>query len=146
MPAKKALHRPGRPIYETAEREENTTVMEPVVSVRTQYVDQGQYVDQQVCRPAPVRYRLAWQPSTCAVDPSTRRRGKPTPVWSGCQAQQAPVAETVRSWQPNVVAQQIPQTNYVAKVVTLKVPVQTCRYVDEEMVRKVPVQVSRLVN
>ena len=134
-----------RPIYETAEREDSTTVMEPVVSYQTQYVDQGQYVDQQVCRPGRVGYHLAWQPSACGVDPVT---GAPVSQRAGLvwvPTQGPSVAETVRTWQPNVVAQQIPQTNYVAKVVTFKVPVQTCRYVDEEMVRKVPVQVSRMV-
>ena len=72
-----------RPIYETAEREESTTVMEPVVSLQTQYIDQGQYVDQQVCRPSPVRYSLGWQPAACAVDPLTRASVSQPGGWSG---------------------------------------------------------------
>jgi hypothetical protein len=50
-----------------------------------------------------------------------------------------------RVWQPNLVTMQVPQTSYAARVMTRKVPVQVCRYVDEEVVRKVPLQVCRMV-
>ena len=60
--------------------------------------------------------------------------------------EQAPsTVSVVRNWQPNVVAMQVPQTNYVARVVTQKVPTQVCRFVDEQVVQKVPVQTCRMV-
>ena len=48
-------------------------------------------------------------------------------------------------WRPNVVAQQVQQTNYVPQTVTQQVPMQVCKYVPEQVVRKVPVQVCRMV-
>ncbi len=50
-----------------------------------------------------------------------------------------------RVWKPNIVAQQIPQTTFVQRVVVQKVPVQVCRYVNEEVVQKVPVTVCKMV-
>jgi hypothetical protein len=45
---------------------------------------------------------------------------------------------------PNVVAQQVPQTSYVQKVVAVEKPVTVTRYVDEVVTRQVPVQVCRV--
>ena len=60
--------------------------------------------------------------------------------------EQGPSRQVVtRVWQPNVVTRQVPVTQYVARQVTRKVPVQVCRYVDEQVVRKVPYQVCRMV-
>ena len=134
-----------RPVTETAEREEAFTVMEPVTTVTTNYVDQGGFVDQQVVTPGPTRTRLRWLQGGCAVDPATGasayQRGGLTWV-----PEQGPArVDTFRVWQPNVVAQQVPQTSYVQKVMTRKVPVQVCRMVNEEVVRRVPVQVCRMV-
>ena len=90
-------------------------------------MDQGTFVDQQVVTPGPVRNRLRWLPRRCAVDPvtgaSSYNRGGLAWV-----PEQAPAQVTVnRVWAPNVVAQQIPQTTYVQRIVTRKVPVQVCR-------------------
>jgi hypothetical protein len=79
-----------RPVYETSEREERHivrrlvtetaeheqchTVLEPVVTHTTRYVDQGCFQDVAVCKPGPVCNRLAWVPSTCAVDPCAQHR------------------------------------------------------------------------
>src|SRR6478735_2954635 len=76
----------------------------------------------------------------CAVDPATGvaayQRGGLNWV-----AEQGPATVTVaRAWQPHVVAQQIPQTTYVQRIVTRKVPIQVARLVNEEQVRRVPVQ------
>jgi hypothetical protein len=60
-----------RPVYETAEQEQNYTVMQPVTTYQNVQVDQGGWVDQQVCIPGPVRNRLTWQPGACVVDPAT---------------------------------------------------------------------------
>ena len=134
-----------RQVMETAERDESTAVVEPVTTYRTNYVDQGTFVEQQVVTPGPVRTRLRWLPGACAVDPLTgaaayQRGGL---AWV---PEAAPAEVTVaRVWAPNVVAQQVPQTTYVQRIVTRKVPVQVARCVDEEVVRKVPVQVQRIV-
>jgi len=37
--------------------------------------------------------------------------------------------EVQRVWHPNVVAQQVQQTNYVPQTVAQQVPMQVCRYV-----------------
>jgi hypothetical protein len=99
-----------RAVMETAERDEFTTVCEPVTTYRTQYVDQGGYVDQCQYTPGAVRNRLTWQPAACVVDPltgaSTFQRGGLAWV----PMQQPGAYQVARVWQPNVVAQQVPQT------------------------------------
>ena len=50
-----------------------------------------------------------------------------------------------RVWQPNVVAQQVQQVQYVPQTVTEQVPVQVTRYQSEQVVRKVPYQTCRIV-
>jgi hypothetical protein len=134
-----------RQVLETAERDEATAVVEPVTTYQTNYVDQGQFVDQQVVTPGTVHNRLRWLPAACAIDPlsgaSTYQRGGLAWV-----PEAGPARVTMyRAWQPNVVAQQVPQTTYVQRIVTRKVPVQVARLVDEEVVRKVPVQVCKIV-
>ncbi len=134
-----------RPVYETSERDECYTVAEPVTTYRAVQVDQGGYVDQTICRPGAVHNRLSWLPSACAVDPLTgalayQRGGL---AWVPTQAPSQ--VQVLRVWQPNVVTQQVPETTLVARQLTRKVPVQTCRMVNEEVVRKVPVQVCRMV-
>ena len=60
-----------RPVVETAEREQCTTVVEPVTTYRTNYVDQGGYVDQVNCQPGRTYTALRWVPGTAACDPVT---------------------------------------------------------------------------
>jgi hypothetical protein len=108
-------------------------------------VDQGGFVDTPVYVPGPTRNRLRWVEGQCQVDPFTgasqwQRGGL---AWV---PEQRPGTTTVaRFWQPNVVAQQVPVTQFVQRVVVEKVPVQTVRFVDEQQVRKVPVQTCRIV-
>ena len=134
-----------RQVIETAERDEACTITEPVTTLRTTYVDQGQFVEQQMITPGPTKTRLQWLPRGCVTDPAT---GAVTYQRSGLAwvPEQCPSTITAyRVWQPNVVAQQVPQTTLVQRVVMRKVPVQVARMVNEEMVRKVPVQVCRMV-
>lgn len=134
-----------RQVMETAERDEQFTVNEPVTTYTTNYVDAGGFIDQQVVTPSPVRNRLRWVPGACVVDPCTgaARQSRSGLAWVPEQA--PPRVAVVRSWQPNIVAQQVPQTTMVARVMTRKVPVQVCRTVEEQVVQKVPVQVCRIV-
>ncbi|MGE0608655.1 MAG: hypothetical protein AB7O62_16290 [Pirellulales bacterium] len=133
-----------RAVTETAEREVNRTVMEPVTTYRPVQVDRGGYVCQQVCRPGATVNRLRWQSGKCIVDPATghtayQRGGL---YWVPFTAPSQ--IEVQKVWQPNIVEEQVPQTSYVARVETYKVPYQVQRYVDEEMVRTVPVRTCRM--
>jgi len=133
------------PLVETAMRDEQFTQLEPVTTFRQQFVDQGCWQDQQVCQPGRVTNRLRWLDAACVVDPAT---GQQTFQRAGLAwvPEQAPSQVTVqRVWRPNVVAVQVPQTTYVQKVCSRKVPVQTYRVVDQEKVEQIPVQVCRMV-
>jgi len=133
-----------RPVYETSTRTVHRTVMEPVTTYRTVYVDQGCYQDYTVFRPGLPQTRLRWVGASCTVDPVTGRTVYQRP---GLYWVQTPGGryETHRVWKPNLVAQQVPQTTYCAKVVTEEVPVQTCRYEQVEMTRTIPYKVCRMV-
>jgi hypothetical protein len=133
------------PLVETAMRDEQYTQLEPVTTYGQQFVDQGAWTCQQVCQPGRVVNRLRWLQGGCVVDPATGQATyqRPGLAWV---PEQGPAQVTVqRVWKPNLVAVQVPQTTYVQRVRTRKVPVQTCRYVDQEKVEQVPVQVCRMV-
>ncbi len=55
------------------------------------------------------------------------------------------VNQVNRVYQPTVTPVQVPQTTYVNRVMTRKVPVQSVRYVDEQVTTEVPVQSMRMV-
>lgn len=133
-----------RPVFETAEREEAYTVMAPVTTYRPVQVDQGGFAEQQVYSPGPVRNRLRWQSGTCVVDPATGRTAYQRGGLFWQQEQQPGVVQTQRVWVPNVVTAQVPQTTLMPRTEVRKVPVQVCRYEDQQVVRKVPVQVTRM--
>jgi hypothetical protein len=132
-------------VTETAEQEQYHTVLEPVVTHTTRYVDQGCFQDIAVCKPGPVHTRLGWVPSACVVDPLTGQSAYQRGGLAWIQEQGPAQYSVAKVWQPNVVAQQVAHTNYVQKVVAQKVPVQVQRCVDEVVVHKVPVQVCRMV-
>ncbi len=148
-----------KPVYETQEREEQVTVrrevqetvmqqqqqtvFEPVTTTATQFVDQGGFVDQSVVVPGRVSNRLGWVPGGASVSQTNgvtyfRRGGL---HWIPTQAPATTL--TQRVFVPNVVAQQVQQTQMVAKVVTNEVPVQVTRLVDQVETRRVPVQTVR---
>jgi hypothetical protein len=133
-----------RPVYETAYRTECQTVMQPVTSYRTEYVDQGCYVEQIVMKPGLPKSRLRWASGSSTLDPMTGAVVYNPP---GLYWEQTPRGryEVQRVWQPNPVAVQVPQTSYVPQTVSRQVPVQVCRYVEEQVVRDVPYQVCRIV-
>ncbi len=107
-----------RPIIETQERDDCQTVYEPIVNYTTRYVDQGCMVETPVCVPGRPRYRLRWESAGCGADPVT---GLPEYHRAGLYWAQVPGparSEVARSWQPNIVAQQVATTSYVQKVVS----------------------------
>jgi len=149
-----------KPVYETAEREETYTVMkpvcetayrteyhtvyQPVTTCQTRYVDQGSYSDQIVLKPGWPTTRLAWQPAASAVDPVTGQivYQRPGLYWAQTQGGRY---EVQKVWHPNVVAEQVQQTNYLPQTIAQQVPMQVVKYMPEQVVRKVPVQVCRMM-
>jgi hypothetical protein len=124
-------HTVRRPVTETVMQDRNYVTCEPVTTMRTEYVDRGGFVDQCVYTPGAVTTRLRWLSGTWAVDPAT---GTTVYQRGGLHwvPEQSPGTYTVaRQYVPNVVAQQVPQTTYVQKLVTQQTPVQVTRYVDE---------------
>ena len=119
--------------------------MEMVNTYHTQYVDQGGYIDQVVTEPGRIRNRLRWLHGGCAVDPVTGFSSYQWPRLAWVPVQTPGRTYVNRIWQPNIVAQQVPVTQIVARQVTRRVPVQICRYVDQRVVRKVPYQVCEHV-
>jgi hypothetical protein len=133
------------PLVETAMRDEQYTQLEPVTTFRQQFVDQGAWTCQQVCQPGRVVNRLRWLQGGCVVDPATGQSTYQRPGLAWVPEQGPPQVTVQRVWKPNLVAVQVPQTTYVQRVCTRKVPVQTYRLVDQEKVEQVPVQVCRMV-
>ena len=119
---------------ETAERDQYSTVVEPQTTYVTRYVDQGGFEDQQIVRPGPVYCQKVCVPGGC-YDRSLHGIEHVHRADHGLPQVQAPATVQVnRVYKPNIVAEQIPQTCYVQKVVVQKVPVQVCRMVTEEQV------------
>ena len=135
-----------KPVVETAMQDRNYVTYEPVTTMQTQYVDQGGFVDQTVCTPGPVRNRLQWLPGSYVVDPATG-----STVWQRgglfwVPTQSPGTYQVQRQYVPQIVAQQVPQTTYVQRVVTQKEPIQVTRYMDEVVSQPVQVQVCKWVS
>ncbi len=95
--------------------------------------------------PGPVYTQKVCVPGGCSTDPCTGLSTYIAPTTGYQQVQAAPTVTVNRVYRPNIVAEQVPQTCYVQKVVVQKVPVQVCRMVTEEQVRKVPITTCRMV-
>jgi len=134
-----------KPIYETAVRDECSTVCEPQTTYVTRYADHGCWQDYQVLKPGPVYNQPVCVPGGCSTDPCTGLTTYIAPTTGYQQVQAPPTVQVNRVYRPNIVAEQIPQTTMVQKVVVRKVPFQVCRMVNEEVVQKVPVTVCRMV-
>ena len=134
-----------KPVNETVMQAQNYVTCEPVTTMRTEYVDRGGFVDQTVYHPGQVKNSLQWLPGTCAVDPATGSSVYQRPGLHWVERQDPGTCTVQRVYVPNVVAQQVPQTNYVQKVVTQQVPVQVTRYVDEVVNQPVAVQVCKWI-
>ena len=134
-----------KPVYETSEREQAYTVTEPVTQMRTAYSVGSQPVDTVTPVVTPGATGLGYAPGGWVVDPYTGLA-----VWQrgGYQWVMTPgavVNQVNRVYQPTYTPVQVPETTYVNRVVTQKVPVQTVRYVDEQVVTQVPVQTMKMV-
>jgi hypothetical protein len=134
-----------KPVYETAHRDENYVTYEPQTTFRTEYEDRGQWEEQQVCQPGVVVNRPVFHPGGWVVDPLTGLMYFQPGGYSIIAEQTPAQMVTQRTWKPNVVEVQKPQTTYVEKVVTKKVPYQTLKYVEELKEERTPVQVCKRV-
>ena len=122
----------ARPVTQTVYRTEAYTVMQPVTTCATQFVDQGSYANQMVLKPSLFQTRLAWQSATTGIDPVTGLAvyQRPGFYWTNTPSGRYEVQQV---WQPNVVAQQIPQTTYVPQTVQRQIPVETTTYQQEQV-------------
>ena len=136
-------YRVRRPVSETVMQQYEYTEQTPVTAFKTQYVDRGGFVDQQVLHPGQVRNRLRWTGSGYGVD---GRTGQAVYYRSGFNwvPQVSPgVIETRRHYVPNVVGVQVPVTEYRARTVVAERPVQRTRMEEYTETRKVPVTVRK---
>ena len=151
----------SRPVMETECREEKVQVQrcvtrtvekevpqvshQPVTRMKTNYVDQGQYVTQKVERQRKLQFSfLKWAPGGWGVDPANGKKRYELPgfVWVK-QPKTKLVSEKV--WQPNQVAVEVPETTYERVVTNIKVPTTVSEWVTEEEIRRVPVCVCKMV-
>ena len=104
-----------QPVTETFTQEQLYLTHEPVTVMRTQYVDQGQYVNQVDTTPGRTRRRLRLRRRQYYTDAVTgqqkwQRAGL---YWVPSQGQGS--TRVNRVWVSNYVTQQIPETTYQAK-------------------------------
>ena len=134
-----------RPVYETSEREQSYTVAEPVTQMRTAYSVGTQAVDTVTPVVTPGTTSLGWVPATWVVDPATGLAVLQRGGYAWTMTPGSVVNQVNRAYQPTYTPVQVPETTYVNRVVTQKVPVQTVRYLDEQVVQQVPVQTMKMV-
>lgn len=135
-----------QPITEQVMQTRQRVINQPVTTMQTQYVDQGQYVDQYVLQQGRVRNRLQWLQGGYVQNPATgtmvyQRGGLhwvPTQTPGRYQLQ--------RQYVPNMVAQQVPVTTMQQQVVCEQVPVNVTRYEDRTVNEEYQVQVCKWVD
>ena len=132
-------------VTETVMQDRNYVTCEPVCTMKTEYVDQGRYVDQVVQTPGTVRNRLQWLPGAYFVDPRTQTQVYHRGGLHWVPTQQPGSCTVCRQYVPCIVERQVAQTSYVQKVVTQQVPCQVTRYVDEVVQQPVQCQVQKWV-
>jgi len=102
-------------------------------------------LDQVTQEPGKSWNRLSWQSRANVYDPATGTVSQQRGGLYWVPTQQQGRYEVNRVWQPNLVAQQIPQTTLVPRIVSRQVPVEVCRMQPEQVCRKEPYQVCRMV-
>ena len=135
-----------QPVTTQVMKTQQRVVTQPVTTMHTQYVDQGQYVQQYVLQPGATRNRLQWLQGGYVQNPATgtmiyQRGGLhwvPTQSPNRYQLQQQYV--------PNVVAQQVPVTSYQQSVVNEQVPVNVTQYQQNVVNQEYQVQVCKWVD
>ena len=130
-----------QPVTKTVTQEQAYLTYEPVTVMRTQTVDQGQYVNQIEHTPGRTRRRLRLLRRQYYTDPLTGRKKwqRAGLYWFPSQDQGS--TRVNRVWVNNYVSQKIPETTYQAKQDVRQVPVQVTEYVDRVVTQDHPVQV-----
>ena len=123
-----------RPVFETQYQTQQYTSMRPVTTMQTQTVDQGGYVAQQVIQPGHTSYSLNYARGACGAPGGLLWTPQTTPA----------TVQTQYRYRPNLVTQQVAQTNYVPQVQQVQVPVQVQRMRTEVVSQQVPIQVQRM--
>ncbi len=134
-----------RCVTRTVEKEIPQISHQPVTRMKTTYVDQGQYVTQQVEKPRRLQFSfLKWAPGGWGVDPANGKKRYELPgfVWVK-QPKTKTVSEKV--WEAKQVAVNVPETTYEQVVTNIKVPTEVSEWVTEEEIRRVPVCVCKMV-
>ena len=134
-----------RCVTRTVEKEIPQISQQPVTRMKTTYVDQGEFVTQQVEKPRRLQFSLLkWAPGGWGVDPANGKQRYQIPglVWV-----KQPKTKTVseRVWQARQVAVEVPETTYEQVVTNIKVPTEVSEWVVEEEIRRVPVCVCKMV-
>ena len=132
-----------RPVTETEMRAQTFTSYEPTTVMRTQYVDQGQFVNQVQQNPGRIRKRLRFRQRTSYVDSVTGQQKFQRAGLYWVPSQGRGTTRVNRVWVPNVVAQQVQEKTYQAKQEVRQIPVQVTKYVDQVMTEEIPVQVLK---
>jgi hypothetical protein len=135
-----------RPITEQVMQNRTYVTKEPVTTMHTQYVDQGQYVDQYVLEQGNVRNRLQWLPGGYVPNPATGTMVYQRSGFHWVPTQSPGRYQVQRQYVPNVVAQEVPVTTYQDRVVNEQVPVNVTRYQDEVVNEQYQVQVCKYVD
>ncbi|MFP6656956.1 MAG: hypothetical protein VB853_02170 [Pirellulales bacterium] len=132
-------------VSQTVYRNVQRVQFQPVTTYTTKYVDQGRYVDRRIQIEQNSGYSLCWVPGGWSPDPQTGRRRFDIagPAWIPKYRQIKTVNR--QTWQPNLVAQQIPHKTFRRVSQTMKVPTQVNRWVEREVVENVPVRVMKMV-
>jgi len=135
----------SRYVTRTVDREVPQVTHTPVTRMRTEYVDKGSYVTEQVQKPRRIQFSvLRWAPGGWGTDPANGKKRYELPgfVWVK-KPKMRTVSQTV--WQPRQVAVEIPETTYQRVVKNVTVPTQVGEWVVEEEVRQVPVCVCKII-
>ncbi len=130
-----------QPVTETVMQERKYWKYVPVKVMRTQYVDQGQYVNHTEQVPGNVRRRLRFRGRQYYTDSVTgqqkwQRAGL---YWIPTQGRGS--THVKRVWVSKYVAQQIPKTTYQIQQDVKQVPVQVTKYVEKIVKQNEPRQV-----
>jgi hypothetical protein len=134
------------PVTEQVMQSRNYVTYEPVTTMRTEYVDQGSYVNQLVQTPGIVRNRLRWLQGGYAQDPATGTLVYQRGGLHWVPVQSAGTVQVQQQYVPNVVERQVPQTTLQQKVVQEQVPVNVTRIVEQVVEEPYQVQVQKWVD
>ena len=126
-------------------RERVYTVQDPVVSYRSNWVDQGAFIDQVNFVEGRTHNRLTMQSGDTILNPATGQTEYRKPGLYWVPVQEPGHYSVQKVWQPSWVDVKTPVTSYVPRQVCEQVPVTVRRMEPREIVRSVPYREMRYV-